>query len=150
MSSSTPYFSENTTHEDLKAFINSLPTTSMKYSNVMKVYSDYITHEIYSDKYVMQIPKRAFKYKKTTQKTVSKKSSAPKTPKPRKTQKAKWSEDETHALFNGIKKFGVGHWEEILRDNKEIFAPAGMVEQDLYIKWTRFRDLPEWRKLENN
>ena len=141
--SNNMHFSHETSREDLKNFIDSLPMDEFKYSGLIKAYSEYVTHEIYTDKYVMQLPKRYFS--KTSNKKRSKNKDQPVKD---RTRKSKWTEEETKALFNGIKKFGFGKWNEIYNDNKEIFYNKNITPTDLRIKYTRFRDLPEWRQFD--
>ena len=139
------HFTNETSREDLKMFADSLPVTEIKYRGLMKAYSEYLIHEVYTDKYVMQFPKRYFSKKEKKEKTTKRRRSVDGGT-TKKERKSKWTEEETKALLNGIKKFGYGNWSEIYNDNKEIFTKNNIVVSDLRIKFTRFRDLPEWRQ----
>ena len=96
------HFTNETSREDLKMFVDSLPVSEIKYRGLMKAYSEYLIHEVYTDKYVMQFPKRYFSKKEKKEKITKRRRSVDGGT-TKKERKSKWTEEETKALLNGIK-----------------------------------------------
>ena len=140
-------FNEETSQEDLMRFVHSLPTNQIKYSGVMKIYSDYVSHEIYSQNYQIEFPQRYFQAKRKRKQNSQKEVKPVLKIKPEmkqddenKNKRAVWSEKEVRAMSEGIKKYGVGNWNQIYEANKELFMNINVTPKKIKAKYMACRD----------
>ena len=96
----------------MEKLIEELPMVFLNYREVLCVYSSYMKDKIDVDKET-----RHRENKKGQRKPIT------------------WNREEIDALKKGVEKYGVGYWQNIINDYKQVFSRNDRRSRDLYKKW---------------
>ena len=113
-------FGEKTTEEDLMKFVSTLKCSNFKYRDVLACYAEFMEHEVVNTNQKVSIP-------------------SSKDPKLEKNRRF-WSKEETDALKEGVEKFGVGKWAQILTHYENVFSVNERQTKALAKKWNSLKD----------